>query len=169
MLTLMIKMHKDDLSSDHNYELISRSYYDRLMKEKIELINVILPDIRKKIQVAREMGDLSENAEYQSELAKKIRYDQKLESIKHILNTAIVFDITHVDKNKVYIGSTVTIQNMNDNSILTLKIVSSFEINPKESKISYKTSISQSLIGKELNSIIEFNNSKYKIIDVKYD
>lgn len=169
MLTLKIKMHKDDLSSDQNYELISRSYYNRLMQEKIELINIILPDIRKKIQIARAMGDLSENAEYQSELAKKIRYDKKLEYIKNILNTAIVFDVTPVDKNKVFIGSTVSIQNIKDNSVLTLKIVSSFEINPKESKISYKTAISQSLIGKELNSIIEFNNSKYKIIEVKYD
>lgn len=115
------------------------------------------------------MGDLSENAEYQSELAKKIRYDKKLEYIKHILNTAIVFDVTPIDKNKVFIGSTVSIQNLKDNSILVLKIVSSFEINPKESKISYKTSISQSLIGKELNSIIELNNSRYKIIDVKYE
>jgi transcription elongation factor GreA len=163
-------MHNENKQEPDGYELISQEYQNVLLNEKIQILNHILPAIRKKVQIARELGDLSENAEYQSELSNKTRFEQRLSTIKSILNKAIVFNIEHTkNKEQIYIGSNIIILNVTTKQIMKFQIVSTFEVDPSKHRISHKSEIARLLIGKKYNDVIVFRDKTYKITSIKYE
>jgi len=104
------------------------------------------------IKTAREMGDLSENAEYQSARQDQERIEGRLEEIEHILANAEL--ITASNKKQVGLGSTVTLKD-DTGKELVVQVVGTIEADPTAQKISDESPIGQALLGKKEGDNVE--------------
>ena len=104
------------------------------------------------IKVAREIGDLSENAEYQLAKQEQERNDARLEEIEYIL--ANVELIKAGKAQKIVLGTTVTLKGKAGKEIV-FQVVGTLEANPLERKISDESPIGQALLGKKEGDEVE--------------
>lgn len=136
-----------------------------LTKELEELIAERGP-VAEKIKTAREFGDLSENAEYQSARQDQERLEARIAEVEHILNNVEIIAKPKGD-NKVQLGSTVTLKN---GTTKTFQVVGTVEADPLSGKISDESPIGQALLGKKLGDEVEIKTpaetATYKITDI---
>jgi len=123
-------------------------------------------DIADAIRTARELGDLSENAEYQSARADQERNDARIAEIDGILqNVEIIQKPAGGAKGKVQLGSTVTLKSGSKSK--EFQVVGTVEADPLNGKISDESPIGQALIGKKVGDEVEIKTpaetAKYKI------
>jgi len=107
--------------------------------------------IAEKLQIARDYGDLSENAEYHSARDEQSALEVRVKEIEHILLNANV--ISGRRSSKVSLGSKVVLKNRSNEQSYIL--VGSVEANPLEGKISDQSPIGQALVGKEVGEDVE--------------
>jgi transcription elongation factor GreA len=98
------------------------------------------------------MGDLSENAEYQSARQDQERIEGRLDEIEHIL--ANVELITASKSQKVCLGSTVTLKEAGGKEMV-VQVVGTIEADPIAQKISDESPIGQALLGKKEGDEVE--------------
>lgn len=136
-------------------EYMSQEGYDKIVAELQEMINIDLPRVKDAIAEARAQGDLSENFEYhaakreQGKLLSRIRFKQK------ILENARIIDTSILQSETVGLLRTVEITNLNTNTKMTYTLVSAHEANLKEGKISIKSPIADSLLGKKVGDVVD--------------
>lgn len=107
-------------------------------------------EIADAIRTARELGDLSENAEYQSARADQERNDNRIAEIDAIVNNVEI--ITKKTTGKVQLGSTVTLKN---GSTKQFQVVGTVEADPLNGKISDESPIGKALLGKKVGDEVE--------------
>jgi transcription elongation factor GreA len=134
---------------------MTREGYESLMKDLKRLKGVERPKIVKEISVAREHGDLSENAEYEAAKDKQFLLEKKIEQIEYKLARAEVIDTATIDTDKVVFGVTVHLQDENSGKIVCYQIVGSDEADARKGKISINAPLARALIGKEVNETVE--------------
>jgi transcription elongation factor GreA len=138
---------------------------DELQKELDELIaqRSVIAD---KIKTAREFGDLSENAEYQTARLEQERLEARISEVEHILQNVAVIQKPKGDS-KVQLGSTVTLKN---GATKTFQVVGTVEADPLNGKISDESPIGQALLGKKLGDEVEIKTpaetTTYKITEI---
>lgn len=134
---------------------MSQEGYDKIVAELQEMINVELPRVKDAIAEARDKGDLSENFEYhaakreQGKLLGRIRFKQK------VLENARVIDSSLLGSDTVGLLRTIEITNMGNNMKMVYTIVNPHEANLKEGKISIKSPIAESLLGKKTGDVVD--------------
>jgi len=105
------------------------------------------------IKVAREMGDLAENAEYQSARQEQERNDSRLEEIEYVLiNVEVIKADTR--RKQVGLGSMVTLEDAKGKE-LVLQVVGTIEADPTAKKISDESPIGKALLGKKEGEQVE--------------
>jgi transcription elongation factor GreA len=118
------------------------------------------------IKIARELGDLSENAEYQSARQEQERTDARIDEIEHILANVEV--IKSSGKKQVGLGSTVTLKGGKKD--LVLQVVGTIEADPLAQKISDESPIGKALLGKKEGESVEIKTpaetTTYKIASI---
>lgn len=145
---------------------LTQAGIDELQAELDSLIAERGP-VAEKIKTAREFGDLSENAEYQSARQEQEKLEARISEIENILNNVEVIKQPKGDS-KVQLGSTVTLKN--DGKTKKFQVVGTIEADPLEGKISDESPIGQALLGKKLGEEVEIKTpaetSVYKITDI---
>ncbi len=122
-----------------------------LEAEKSELLEKRV-ETAEAIKVAREMGDLAENAEYQSARQEQERTDGRIEEIEHILKNVEIIKVSH--GKSVGLGSTVTLHDGSKKE-LVLQVVGTIEADPLAKKISDESPIGKALLGKKEGEEVE--------------
>lgn len=122
--------------------------------------------VAEKIKTAREFGDLSENAEYQSARQEQEKLESRISEIEEILQNAEIIKKPTGSK-KVSLGSTVEVKN---GDIKKFTVVGTVEANPLEGKISDQSPIGKALIGRALGDKVELvtpaETATYKIVKI---
>ncbi len=134
------------------------------LNEELEYLKLTKrPEVVNNLKEAKALGDLSENAEYDSARNEQASVEGRIKEIEHILDHYIL--VAQHDKTKVNIGSKVKILYLEDNSEEVYAIVGKTEADPFQNKISNESELAQALIGKKAGSKIEVNSSagKYQI------
>ena len=134
------------------------------LKDELDnLINVRRPENIKSIKEARALGDLSENAEYDSAKNEQAQIEARIKTIEKMLENVSV--ITDVPKDVVGIGSTVSIEYVDDDDSDEYKIVGSQEADPFEGKISNESPIASALLNHKVGDVVtvESPNGNYDI------
>ncbi|MEZ4830311.1 MAG: transcription elongation factor GreA [Bacteroidia bacterium] len=131
--------------------------YDKLMAELTELKGKGRAEIARQIQKAREMGDLSENAEYDAAKDAQGLLELKIAQLETVVANARILDETGIDANKAYILSTVKLRNLKNKSEVTYTLVSEEEANLKQGKISIKSPVGKAVLGKAVGDVIEID------------
>lgn len=143
---------------------LTQKGFDELKVELDELINVKRPANIIAIKEARALGDLSENADYDSARDEQAQIEGRIQKIEKMLENAVIIEETSTDQ--VGIGSTVQIKYMDeDDEIDEYQIVGSQEADPFMSKISNESPIAQALLNKKVGDIVtvESPNGSYQI------
>jgi transcription elongation factor GreA len=124
--------------------------------------------IAEAIKTARELGDLAENAEYQTALAEKERNEARVTEIENILRNVEIIRKPKGDS-KVQLGSIVKLKG-SESKTKEFQIVGTVEADPLSGKISDESPIGQALLGKKEGDAVEIqtpsDTTTYKIVDI---
>ncbi len=147
--------------------------YEGLKELQDELENLKVNqrrEVAEKIKVAREQGDLSENAEYDAAKDEQRDIEARIEEIEKILKNVEVVDEDESDADKVSLGCTVKILDVEFDEELEYRIVGSTEANSLKGKISNESPVGAALIGKSVGDTvtveIDSESFDYKILDI---
>ncbi len=132
------------MSDEQPIHFLTHSSLENLKKEKEELENKTIPEIAKRIDEAKQQGDLSENAEYHQAREDMSWAQGRLEEIDQILQNAQIFDKS-AGKDEVQIGCTVVVKVNGKEKEFT--IVGPQEVNPAKGYISNESPLGEALIG----------------------
>ena len=151
--------------------ILTAEGYEKL-KEEIELLrNDKRRDIAERIRVAREFGDIAENAEYDDAKNAQAMLEHKIMLLEERLLHARVIDAGDVDTSVVSIGSRVRLKDMDANETVEYHIVGSAEANPAEQKLSNESPVGKAIMGKKKGEVVEVSAPrgalKFKILDIK--
>lgn len=128
-------------------------------------------EIAEKIKVAREQGDLSENAEYDAAKDEQRDIEARIEEIEKILKYAEVIDEEDVDATRISVGASVTLLDKEYNEEVTFHIVGSTEANSLKGKISNESPVGRALlghgIGEEVSVETPAGTVSYKILKIE--
>jgi transcription elongation factor GreA len=126
---------------------------DELRAELIDL-TALRSKIAEAIKSARELGDLAENAEYQSARQDQERNDNRIAELEHILANVQVIAAPTTNGN-VELGSVVKLKSSDGKTVKEFQVVGTVEADPLEGKISDESPIGQALIGKKVGDTVE--------------
>jgi transcription elongation factor GreA len=147
---------------------LTKEGIDELVAERDELISQ-RGAITERIKSARELGDLSENAEYAAAKSEQERTESRISEIEHILKNV---DIIAAPKNgnKVRLGSKVKLRAKGSKKTKEFLVVGTVEADPLEGKISDESPIGKVLMGKKVGEEVEIANPneehKYIITEI---
>lgn len=146
---------------------------DRLQTELTELKTVKRPAVIQAIAVAREHGDLKENAEYHAAREQQSFIEGRIKDIEGKLSNAQVIDIMSMPvTGKVIFGTTVELLDLKSDESVVYQIVGEDEANIKAGKISYSSPVARALIGKEQGDEVLVRvpkgETEFEIVEVKY-
>ena len=144
-----------------------------LEEELLHLTKVIRPKLSHDIGVARELGDLKENAEYHAAREQQGMVEARIRDIEGRLQNAQVIDVAAIaHTGKVIFGTTVEIANVETDERVTYQIVGEDEADIKLGKISVGSPIARALIAKEEGDVAVVKTPsgivEYEIVEVRH-
>lgn len=151
-----------------NEQIISQEGYDKLTEELIILTTIKRKEIAERIERAKELGDLSENAEYsEAKDAQALNEGRVLDLTNTLKNVTVV---QHEDsKDQVIMGSSVTVKSGDKEKHYT--IVSFNEADPLDGKISNESPLGVAFLNKKKGESVEVETPrgvvKYKILKIE--
>ncbi len=155
--------------TEERNEYLTKAKFNELTAELDDLKNIKRKEIAEALDSARDMGDLSENAEYHEARTKQADNEERITQIESILKHCIVVEEKH--GNHVVIGSTVVVEKIDGSKNMTLMIVGSAESDLATGKISNRSPIGSAVLGKKKGDIFHFNSPsgkmEYKVVEVK--
>lgn len=149
--------------------LVTKEGLENMQKELDELRSVKRAEVAQRLKEAIAMGDLSENSEYDEAKNAQAFLEGRIQQLEQQIRTAQV--IEKGTKNRVDVGSTVVIEDMEEHVQATVTIVGSTESNPFEGLISNESPVGRALVGAKAGDIVEADAPtavlKYKVIEIK--
>ena len=144
----------------------------RLREELRNLKDVERPKISKEIGVAREHGDLSENAEYHAAKERQGWIEARIKDLEDKLSRAEIIDPTKLSGTKVSFGATVKLSNIETEEETVYRLVGADEANLDQGSISITSPLARALIGREVGDEVKVRmpagERLYEILEVEY-
>jgi transcription elongation factor GreA len=143
-----------------------------LKEELTYLKSVERPKISKEIGVAREHGDLKENAEYHAAKEKQGLVEARIAEIEDRIARAEVIDTTKLGGKRVAFGAWVTLSDVENETEVTYRIVGADESNLEKGTISVTSPMARALINREVGDEVSVKapggTRAYEIIDLRW-
>jgi len=125
------------------------------LKDELERLKTVeRPEIIDRIAKARDLGDLSENAEYHEAREKQSFIEGRIQELESLIKNAII--IENKKSNTVELGSVVHVTCDNGMKI-KYQIVGHSEADPASGKISHESPLGKAFIGKGIGHEFEIN------------
>jgi transcription elongation factor GreA len=145
--------------------------YEKLKQEIEILSNDRRREVADRIRVAREFGDISENAEYDDAKNEQAMLEHKIAQLEERLVNARVIQKRDIDLSVVSVGAKVKLRDVDAKATVEYTIVGSAEANPAEQKLSNESPVGKAIIGKKKGETVEVatprGSLKYKILDIQ--
>src|SRR3989338_9613856 len=142
-------------------QIISQEGYEKLKKELDDRTSIKRQEIAGRIEAAKELGDLSENAEYAEAKEEQAFNDGRIAELMALLKNVTVVQ-KNGDRNKVSLGSCVTA--VIDGKTKEFTVVSFNEANPTEGKISNESPLGVALLNKKKGDKITVNTPRGPLV-----
>jgi transcription elongation factor GreA len=151
---------------------MTRQGYEALMSELKHLRAVIRPQVIEAVRLAREEGDLSENAEYHGAKEKQAIVEAKIRHLETQLANAEVIDTETLGGDRVVFGATVQVREADTDEERTFRLVGADEANPQKGWISIQSPVGRALVGKQIGDTVEVRVPRgtliYEIVAVMF-
>jgi transcription elongation factor GreA len=152
----------------NNTVFLTKEGLENLKKELKNLVEVKRPDISKRIREAREMGDISENSEYDAARQEQSFVEGRIEELEEIVKNAKISEPKK--KDNIDVGCKVTVHV--DGGEESFHIVGALEANPLDKKISHDSPLGVALMGKKVGEKVEvavpIGKVTYTILKIEY-
>lgn len=149
--------------------LVTREGLEKMQKELDELRSTKRAEIAQRLKAAIAMGDLSENSEYDEAKNAQAYLEGRILQLEQQIRTAQVIEKSA--KDRVDVGSTVVIEDMEEHLQEKVTIVGSTESNPFEGRISNESPVGRALMGAKAGDTVEAEAPngvlKYKVIRIE--
>jgi transcription elongation factor GreA len=144
----------------------------RLKNELKNLKEVERPKVSKEIGVARDHGDLSENAEYHAAKERQGWIEARIKDLEDKLSRAEIIDPTKLSGSKVAFGATVKLSNIETEEETVYRLVGADEANLDQGSISITSPLARALIGREVGDEVKVRmpagERLFEILEVEY-
>lgn len=130
------------------------------LKAELELLKQRRLQVAEKLRNARELGDLSENAEYHAAREEQIQVENRFSEVERILSHVEIITEPK-DKDLVELGNTVQLDNGNSRE---LTVVGSVEADPTANKISDESPLGQAILGKKVGDKVKISTPSGKTV-----
>lgn len=143
-----------------------------LMAELKRLKEVERPKISLEIGVARDHGDLKENAEYHAAREKQSLAEGRIAHIEDRLSRADVIDTAKLSGTKIRFGAYVKVEDVENGKILAYRIVGPEEADINQGSISVTSPVAKALIGREEGDEVRVHApggvKTYEVVEVRW-
>lgn len=139
---------------DNNIPITLRGK-QKLEEELKRLFQQERPAVIKAIEVAREMGDLSENADYDAAKERQGWVEARIQEIQGRIAGAEVIDTSKLKSATVIFGATVELLDVEEDRAVSYQIVGPEEADIQHGRLSLMSPLARSLIGKKAGDICE--------------
>jgi transcription elongation factor GreA len=144
----------------------------RLKEELKNLKDIERPKISREIGVARDHGDLSENAEYHAAKDRQGWIEARIKDLEDKLSRAEIIDPARLSGSKVSFGATVKLSNIETEEETVYRLVGADEANLDRGSISITSPLARALIGREVGDEVKVRmpagERLYEILEVEY-
>jgi transcription elongation factor GreA len=127
----------------------------KLLQDEVNLLSTTKrEEVAERIKQAREFGDISENSEYDDAKNEQAMLEHRISQLQEKLRRARVIKESEIDTEKVSVGSTVTLRDVNGGEIRIYTLVGSAEADPSRARLSNESPVGQAILGKKVGETV---------------
>ena len=149
---------------------MTRDGYEKRKAQLDQMQNVQMIEVAKRIAAARDMGDLSENAEYHAAREDQGMLQARIDALKDKLARAHIVDHSTLPKDTVVFGARVRIKNLDSGEFEVYELVGPGQEDYDNNKILTTSPRGQGLLGKKVGETVEIKVPrgilKYQIVEI---
>jgi transcription elongation factor GreA len=152
---------------------MTRQGYEALINELKHLRAVIRPQVIEAVRLAREEGDLRENAEYHGTKERQAILEARIRHLETQLANAEVIDTGTLAGDRVIFGATVQVRETENDEEKAFRLVGADEANPQKGWISIQSPVGRALVGKQIGDTVEVRVPRgilsYEIVSITFE
>ena len=149
---------------------LTRDGCDKLKEELKILKTVKRKEIANALDKARQMGDLSENAEYESAKQSQAINEKRIRELEEKILTARILDNESISSDKAYIGAKLKLTDIDSKEEIDYMLVTEDEADYAAGRISIASPVGKALLGCKIGDIVNIKVPagalKYKIVNI---
>jgi transcription elongation factor GreA len=149
---------------------MTREGYEKLKADLDRMSNMEMIEVAKRIAAARDLGDLSENAEYHAAREDQGMLQARIDALKDKLARAYIVDQSSLPKDTVVFGTRVRLENLDSGEFEVYELVGPGDEDYDNNKILTTSPRGQGLLGKKLGEKVEIKVPRgilrYRIVEV---
>uniref|UniRef100_A0A7C4CG41 Transcription elongation factor GreA n=1 Tax=Fervidobacterium thailandense TaxID=1008305 RepID=A0A7C4CG41_9BACT len=149
---------------------LTKQGYEKLKQELDELKRQLMFEIPERIKAARELGDLSENSEYQEAKNEQGRIASRINELEQMLMNAEIISEANSDYSVVNLGDWVLLKNLDTGEELKVQLVNPQEADIFSNKISVESPLGRSINGAKKGQTVKIKAPKgivkYQVVDI---
>ena len=138
----------------HDKVIMTREGYEKLAKDLHHLKTKKRREIAAQLEHARALGDLRENAEYETAKEAKHQLESRIAALEARLACAAIVDPSELPTDKAYLGATLELKNLGTGELLRYTLAAQDEADPAQGKISVTSPIGKGLLGKAVREVV---------------
>ena len=151
--------------------VLTKEGYEKLKEEIDYLRGDKRREVADRIRIAREFGDIAENAEYDDAKNEQAMLEHRIAQLEERLLSARVIDKKEISKDVVSLGSHVKLRDVEAKKTFEYHIVGSAEANPAQNKLSNESPVGKAIIGHKKGETVEVSTPrgslKFKIMEIR--
>src|SRR5262245_38218638 len=151
---------------------MTREGYEKLRTELQRMETVEMIEVTKRVAAARDMGDLSENAEYHAERERQGQLQAQIDQLKSKLASAVIVDPNNLPRDAVVFGARVRVKDLDVEEEEVYHLVGPGDEDYDNNKILTTSPIGQGLLGKKQGEVAEIRvprgQLRYLIVDISF-
>ncbi|MCI0455535.1 MAG: transcription elongation factor GreA [Gemmataceae bacterium] len=134
---------------------MTREGYEKRKADLYRMENIEMIEITRRVATAREMGDLSENAEYHAAREDQGLLQARINDLKDQLARADIININNLPRDTVVFGARVRVKDLDQNEEESFELVGPGQEDYDNNKILTTSPIGQGLLGKKTGEVAE--------------
>jgi transcription elongation factor GreA len=151
---------------------MSREGYEKLKADLDRMQNIEMIEVTKRVATAREMGDLSENAEYHAAREDQGMLQARINDLKNKLSLAYIVDPKSMPNDTVVFGAKVRVKDLDLDEEEVFHLVGPGDEDYSQNKILTTSPIGQGLLGKKQGEVVEIKVPmgvvRFEVVDISF-
>ena len=158
------------MAEQQNKTVLTDEGLKKLEAQLDYLVSVRRNEVSEQIAIARGFGDLSENAEYDEAKKEQAKVEEEIVRLTNTIRTAVVVADSEISTEKVSVGTSVRVKDVDTGDEDVYAIVGAEESDPYENKISNESPVGAGLLGAKRGDVVSIEIPagilRYEILDI---